>query len=75
MMIASSSESYLEEFCNQRVTTKYYSMLTEVVNSVDDAIQKIQVRYMCRQFYCPCDANNTEAATAYRGLDESILNG
>jgi hypothetical protein len=74
VMISESSESYLEEFCSGRVTVKYQEMLTQIVNNIDDAIQKIQVRYMCRQFYCPCDANNTVAAQAYRAIDESILN-
>jgi hypothetical protein len=74
VMILGSSESYLEEFCRGRVTVKYQEMLTQIVINIDDAIQKIQVRYMCRQFYCPCDANNTVAAQAYRAIDESILN-
>ena len=41
VMISASSQSYLEEFCRGRVTVKYQDMLTEIVQNIDDAIQKI----------------------------------
>lgn len=39
-------------------------MLTEIIMRLD-AIGKVQDTYMCRQFYCPCDASNQPIVDNY----------